>query len=129
MLTFRLARSRRASRALCAALVVALVAGNACAALGICAAKAPAAVAAGAHCLPQVDDPSSTGTPTAVVHCPQEDTGPQARTADLPAVDLLGMGPALRALATVAAHRFDREVPVELLPPKPLHVRLSRLLL
>jgi hypothetical protein len=130
MLTLRLARSRRASRTLCAALALALVVGNACASLGICIAKAPAAtVATGAHCVEQADGPSSTGTPASAAHCPQEDSGPQARTADLPAVDVLGVGPALRVLPAFAARRFDREVPVELLPPKPLHARLNRLLL
>jgi hypothetical protein len=136
MLTLRLPhlRSRRTARLLCGALAWLLVASNTLAAMGICIAKVPAAVAttaastaADAPC-PQHAGDSQPTIPSAA-HCPQDDPGVQARGADLPAVHLDAL-PAFSAALTL------RRVPAESsaatpshIPTEPLYARLSRLLL
>ena len=136
MLTLRLPhlRSRCAARLLCGALAWMLVASNTLAAMGICIAKVPVAVEAAvaatatdAPC-PQHAGDSQPAVPPAA-HCPQDDPGVQARSADLPAVHL-------DALPVFSAALTLRRVPAEssvatpsLIPTEPLYARLSRLLL
>lgn len=129
MLALRFTRSRRATRAICAALALALAAGNACAVLGVCVAKAtPAAVASEVQCDHHGNGESSTGGPAGSAHCPQEDSGLQARSADLPAGSVIGVAEVPWA-NPLPAGGIERAITVERASAKPLYARLSRLLL
>lgn len=131
MLTFltRGTRSRRAVRLLCGALSLMLVASSALAAMGVCIAKAPVAAtsAADPECPQHVGDLQPAGQ--AVAHCPQEDPGAQARTADIPAA-YLAAAPAFNPLLAARCRAGESSAAATIhVPPEPLYARLSRLLL
>lgn len=129
-------RSVRAVAALCALM---LVASNAIAAMGMCAAKAPAAPqpreAATAEPMPcpQHDADAGSGVlpdpHAAAPHCPQDDPGAQARAGDVPAADAVLMSPPVRVASACPDDAQCRVASTDESPPTPLYARLSRLLL
>ena len=116
-----------------------LVSSNALAALGVCVAKAQpaaqaalAATAADAPCPQHVAD--AAGSPAAgerlsAMHCPQDDPGAQARTADLPGGDWVAAPLSSRIDSAPRVIVAGRAAYLDHAPSEPLYARLSRLLL
>ena len=125
--------TRRAKRVAAGVLTLALVASNACAAMGVCVAKAsPAAsqsMAADAPCPQHVDAPALPAEELRATHCPQEDPGAHPRAADLPAGDWVAAPPCARLDSAPRVIVAARAAYLDYAPPEPLYSRLSRLLL
>lgn len=131
-------RARRVVRGLAALTALMLVASNAVAAMGLCAAKAPAplptvltsqvqAQVSEAPCpFHHQVEPDSAPVPQAA-HCPQDDPGAQARGGETAAADLLLASPPAVTLAPAAAVKRRRADSVNTAPPPPLYARLARL--
>jgi hypothetical protein len=133
-------RTRRSARGLVAALALILITSNTLAAMGLCIAKAPAALGAvsapagdEAPCPQHVADESAgslTTDPAPPTHCPQDDPGAQARAgADVPCADLPIISVQVRALVAPATCEGCGEATDNDSPQTPLYARLSRLLL
>jgi hypothetical protein len=133
-------RTRRSARGLAAALALALITGNALAAMGLCIAKVPGALAAVSApageelpCPQHIADGSAdslTTNPPGAAHCPQDDPGAQARVGgDIPSADLLVVSVQPRAMLVLATCAGCGEATDNDPPHTPLYARLSRLLL
>jgi hypothetical protein len=115
-------------------LALALVASSACAAMGVCVAKAPVrgasqSLVAEAPCPQHGVDASVPAGELGSTHCPQDDPGAQPRTADLPAGDWVA-GPSYTRIGIAPSEAFTARATIQdQAPPEPLYTRLSRLLL
>jgi hypothetical protein len=125
--------TRRAKRVAAGVLTLALVASNACAAMGVCVAKAsPAAsqsMAADAPCPQHVADAALPAGELRATHCPQDDPGAQPRAADLPTGDWVAAPSCTRLDSAPRMIVAARAAYLHHAPPEPLYARLSRLLL
>ena len=136
MLTLRPFRfhTRRVKRVAAGVLALALVTSNACAAMGVCVAKAPVraasqSLAAEAPCPHHVVDASVPAGELGSTHCPQDDPGAQPRAADLPAGDWIAAPAYTRVDIAPSVIVTARVTTLDQAPPEPLYARLSRLLL
>ena len=117
-------------------LVFALVASHTLAAMGMCVAKLPVSaavavsdeVACPEH-LTEFSSDAATSDPAPAAHCPQDDPGAQARTADLPTTAIDAAPYVVRVSIEAMPHALANASASESLPPTPLYARLSRLLL
>jgi hypothetical protein len=127
---------KRPSRRVLVMLAFALVASHTLAAMGMCIAKlpVPATVAASDEvaCPDHSTEFSSHGAtsdPAPAAHCPQDDPGAQARTADLPTAAIDAAPYVVRVSAEALPHALASASASDDLSPMPLYARLSRLLL
>ncbi len=126
--------TRRAKRVAAGVLALALVASNACAAMGVCIAKTPVRTAsqvsaAEAPCPQHGVDASVPAGELGSTHCPQDDPGAQPRTADLPGGDWVAAPSYTRIDIAPSVIFTARVTALDQAPPEPLYTRLSRLLL
>jgi hypothetical protein len=127
-------QSRRAKRIAAGVLALAFVASNACAAMGVCVAKAPVrassqSLAVEAPCPQHVVDASVPDGEPGSTHCPQDDPGAQPRAVDLPAGEWIAAPVATRTEVAQSVIFTARATALDQAPPEPLYARLSRLLL
>jgi hypothetical protein len=131
---------KRPPRLVLVVLAFALVTSHTLAAMGMCIAKlpVPAAVAASdevacpGHLTEFSSHDASLGAasdPAPAAHCPQDDPGAQARTADLPTTAIDAAPYVVRVSIEAMPHALAIASASESLPPTPLYARLSRLLL
>jgi hypothetical protein len=141
---------RRPARGLAAVIALMMVAANACAAMGLCIAKAgvntagdgvamttsaPATLDMAEAPCPHHDAaaPASSASPAPEpalsAHCPQDDPGAQGRTADLPSPDVVLAGALARAVTLPDAASSAAPAAFVELPPTPPYARHTRLLL
>lgn len=131
-------RTSRAARGIAFLCVLLMVASNALAAMGLCAAKTPVASAVSlavsdeAPCAQHVDEGAArtSSEPSARIHCPQDDPGAQLRTGDIPAAALMAaIATPLRIAVVDGGDRGCAVGACDAAPATPLYARLSRLLL
>lgn len=128
-------RARRVVRGLAALTALMLVASNAVAAMGLCAAKLPAplpapqALASEAPCPFHHQVESDSAPVPQAAHCPQDDPGAQARGGETAATDLLLAAPPPVAFVADVAVTPRHVDSVDRSPPPLLYARLARLLL
>jgi hypothetical protein len=127
--------ARRAVRVFAGVVATFLISGNVLVAAGLCIVKSPPAVqaatqaatqAAGETPCPQHLIEDTSPAPVAQ-HCPADDSSAQARTADLPSVQLLAaaaVAPIGGLAAAVSAPEIRSDPGT---PQRPLYARLQRL--
>ena len=122
--------ARRAVRVFAGVVATFLISGNVLVAAGLCIVKSPPAVqpatqAAGETPCPQHLIEDTSPAPVAQ-HCPADDSSAQARTADLPSVQLLAAA-AVAPIGGLAAAVSAPEIRDPGTPQRPLYARLQRL--